>query len=126
MKAAADNLAAAEEHAAAITQALTLWSERLATLDRLGKDLGGKAAERADAAGRVADLRISAAEAKRAARKRGGGGDDASASSPPPAGAGDPITAEEIEAYRLKRARAEDPMARGAVGGAGEGGYEYV
>jgi multidrug efflux pump subunit AcrA (membrane-fusion protein) len=62
VKAAADNLAAAEEHAAAITQALTLWSERLATLDRLGKDLGGKAAERADAAGRVADLRISAAK----------------------------------------------------------------
>lgn len=81
VKAAADNLAAAEEHAAAITQALTLWSERLATLDRLGKDLGGKAAERADAAGRVADLRISAAEAKRALAEaiRQARGDDGSA-----------------------------------------------
>ncbi len=65
VQAATDNLAAAEEHAAAIAQALTLWNDRLATLDQLGKDLGGKAAERADAAGRVADLRISAAEAKR-------------------------------------------------------------
>jgi hypothetical protein len=63
--AASDNLAAAQEHAAAIAQALILWDERLTTLARLGKDLGGLAEERAEAAGRVADLRISAAEAGR-------------------------------------------------------------
>jgi len=62
---AEDQFTAAQEHVAAITQALALWTERLATLDRLGQEVGGKAAERAEAAGRVADLRINAAEAKR-------------------------------------------------------------
>ncbi len=63
--AAEDQFVAAQEHVTALAQALTLWTERLATLDRLGQDIGGKAAERAEAAGRVADLRIAAAEAKR-------------------------------------------------------------
>jgi hypothetical protein len=65
VQAAEDSYVAAQEHVTALAQALTLWTERLATLDRLGKDLGGKAVERAEAAGRVADLRIAAAEAKR-------------------------------------------------------------
>jgi hypothetical protein len=64
-QAADDQFSAAEEHVAALAQALTLWTERLATLDRLGQDLGGQAAERAAAAGRVADLRIAAAGARR-------------------------------------------------------------
>lgn len=63
--AAEDRLVAAHEHVAAIQQALELWSGRLAILDRLDQEVGGKAAEKAEAAGRVADLRISAAEAKR-------------------------------------------------------------
>ncbi len=62
---AEDRFAAAQEQVTALAQALTLWTERLATLDRLGQDLGGKASERAEAAGRVADLRIAAAEARR-------------------------------------------------------------
>lgn len=73
-----DQFAAAQEHVAALAQALTLWSERLDTLDRLGKDLGGKAAERVDVAYRVAELRISAAEAKRElaeAKRQARGGD---------------------------------------------------
>ncbi len=64
-QAAEDAFIASQEHVAAQTQALTLWAERLAILDRLGQDIGGKAAERAEAAGRVADLRIAIAEAKR-------------------------------------------------------------
>lgn len=63
--AAEDDLAASQEQVAAITQAVALWGERLSTLDRLGQDLGGMAAERAEAAGRVAELRIEAAEARR-------------------------------------------------------------
>jgi len=35
-------------------------------------------------------------------------------------------TAEEMEAFRLKRARAEDPMARAKDGGEKQGGYEFV
>jgi len=65
VQAAEDQFTATQEHVAAIAQALTLWTERLATLDRVGQEIGGKAAERAEAAGRVADLRISAAQAKR-------------------------------------------------------------
>ncbi|MBN8524677.1 MAG: hypothetical protein J0M02_05000 [Planctomycetes bacterium] len=63
--AAEDRLIAAQENVSAVDQALELWSGRLATLERLGAEVGGKAAEQAEAAGRVADLRISAAEAKR-------------------------------------------------------------
>jgi hypothetical protein len=59
------SLVAAQERIAAITHALVLWDERLVTLDRLGQDLGGMAAERAEAASRVAELRIEAAEARR-------------------------------------------------------------
>ena len=65
VQAAEDRLAAAQEHAAALIQATVLWSDRLVVLDRLGQDVGGKAAERAEVAGRVADLRITSAEAKR-------------------------------------------------------------
>lgn len=65
VQAAEDTFVAAQEHVTALADALTLWTERLTTLDRLGQDIGGKAAERAEAAGRVADLRIAAAEAKR-------------------------------------------------------------
>ena len=40
---------------------------------------------------------------------------------------GGAITAEELEAYRLKRGRADDPMAPGgAGGGGGTGGYDFV
>ncbi|MEK7415347.1 MAG: hypothetical protein AAB263_18730, partial [Planctomycetota bacterium] len=63
--AAAEQHAAAVEHVAALDGAVSLWSARLATLDKLGQELGGKAAERAEVAGRVAELRISLAEAKR-------------------------------------------------------------
>jgi hypothetical protein len=62
---AEDQFVAATAHVAALDQALTLWTGRLETLDRLGKELGGKAPERTEVAGRVADLHIAAAEAKR-------------------------------------------------------------
>ena len=41
-------------------------------------------------------------------------------------GGGAAPTAEEMEAFRLKRARAEDPMAKGMEGGKGAGGYDFV
>ena len=59
-----------------------------------------------------------AAEESRS-RKRGVGGGS------PDGGGSAPITAEEVEAYRLKRARADDPTLRRG-GGAGKDGYDYV
>ena len=54
--------AAQDQHTAA-TAALALAQERLTRLERLDQDLGGQGAERAEAANRVADLRLAVAEA---------------------------------------------------------------
>ena len=68
---AAQRLAAGEEQAAATTRALSAWKERLATLERLDREIGGKAAERSEAATRIADLSLQAVEANaRVARLR--------------------------------------------------------
>jgi len=62
---AEEHLTAANAQVEALTGAVTLWSERLASLDRLGQELGGKAAERAEAAGRLVDLNLALANARR-------------------------------------------------------------
>ncbi len=67
VQAADEQLAATQEHVAALAGALELWTGRQATLERLGQELGGNAAERAESAGRVADLRVSLAAARREA-----------------------------------------------------------
>lgn len=68
---AGQRLAASEAQAAATAQALTAWKERLATLERLDRDVGGKAAERSEAAMRVAELSLQNIEATaRVARMR--------------------------------------------------------
>jgi len=76
------------------------------------------------AALRAEDARV-AAEAARAAA----GGDERKRAynslSAVGGGEGGAVTEEEMEAWRLKRARADDPMANAAPG-AGEGGYDYV
>jgi hypothetical protein len=66
LRAADERLVAQREHVAALDAALAHWQARLETLDRIGQELGGQAAERAEAAGRVAELRIGSAEARRA------------------------------------------------------------
>lgn len=60
---AAQRLAAGEEQASATARALAAWKERLATLERLDREVGGKAAERTEAATRIADLSLQAVEA---------------------------------------------------------------
>jgi hypothetical protein len=68
---AAQRLAAGEEQSAATARALSAWKERLATLERLDREIGGKAAERSEAATRIADLSLQAVEANaRVARLR--------------------------------------------------------
>ena len=62
---AARALAAGERHADAVGQALRVWSARVETLTVLDRQVGGKAAELAEAATRVADLTIQSAEADR-------------------------------------------------------------
>ncbi len=76
---AEDRFQATEAQQAAATAALALATQRLTSLERLDKDLGGQAAERAEAASRVADLRMAVAEALRdraeaALLARGAGG----------------------------------------------------
>jgi hypothetical protein len=68
---AAQRLAAGESQAAATARALAAWQERLATLERLDREIGGKAAERSEAAIRIAELGLQAVEATaRVARLR--------------------------------------------------------
>lgn len=42
------------------------------------------------------------------------------------AGSGNGVTDEDMEAYRLRKARADDPMARQVASTAGQNGYDYV
>ena len=60
-----DTLAALLAHRAALDDARTLWQERLASLDKLGQEVGGTAGQRAEAAAKIADLRIALAENQR-------------------------------------------------------------
>lgn len=63
--AAARNLAAGERHVDALKSALSAWTQRVEVLERLDRELGGKAAERAETATRVADLTVQLAQAER-------------------------------------------------------------
>ena len=55
---------AAQAHLEAVVQAATLWRERAKTLERLSTEVGGKAAELAEANSRAAEMLIQQAEAR--------------------------------------------------------------
>ena len=55
---------AAQAHIQAVEQAATMWRERATSLERLAKEIGGKAAELAEASGRAADLMVQQTEAR--------------------------------------------------------------
>ncbi len=55
---AGERYTAAQAHSQAVEQAATLWRERATNLERLAKEVGGKAAELAEASGRAADLLV--------------------------------------------------------------------
>lgn len=59
------NFAAGESHLEASTQALKVWTDRVKTLEKLDQELGGKAAERAEASIRAAELGLQVSEAQR-------------------------------------------------------------
>ena len=59
-----ERYAAAQAHTLALEQAVTLWSDRARVLERLAKEVGGKASEVAEAKGRLADLLVQQAEAR--------------------------------------------------------------
>lgn len=61
---AAERYLAAQAHIQAIDQAASIWRERVTTLERLAKEIGGKAIELAEASGRVADLQVQQTEAR--------------------------------------------------------------
>jgi len=61
---AGERYQAAQAHLKAVEQAATMWRDRATTLERLSKEVGGKAAELAEASGRAADLLIQQAEAR--------------------------------------------------------------
>jgi multidrug efflux pump subunit AcrA (membrane-fusion protein) len=58
------NLAAGEQHLEASAQALQAWTERAKALEKLDKELGGKAAERAEVSIRIAELGLQVSEAQ--------------------------------------------------------------
>lgn len=60
----AERYTAAQAHMQAVEQAATMWRERAANLTRLAKEVGGKAAELAEASGRAADLMVQQTEAR--------------------------------------------------------------
>ena len=55
---------AAQAHIQAVEQAATMWRVRATSLERLAKEVGGKAAELAEASGRAADLMVQQTEAR--------------------------------------------------------------
>ena len=60
----AERYAAAQAHVQALDQAVGLWGDRATNLERLAKEVGGKASEVAEAKGRAADLMVQQAEAR--------------------------------------------------------------
>lgn len=61
---AGERYAAAQAHTQALDQAVGLWTDRATALERLAKEVGGKASEVAEAKGRLADLLVQQAEAR--------------------------------------------------------------
>ena len=61
---AGERYTAAQAHLQAVEQAATMWRERATNLERLAKEVGGKAAELAEASGRAADLMVQQTEAR--------------------------------------------------------------
>ena len=61
---AGERYIAAQAHIQAVEQAATMWRERATNLERLAKEIGGKAAELAEASGRAADLMVQQTEAR--------------------------------------------------------------
>ena len=61
---AGERYTAAQAHIQAVEQAATMWRERATNLERLAKEIGGKAAELAEASGRAADLMVQQTEAR--------------------------------------------------------------
>ena len=61
---AGERYTAAQAHIQAVEQAATMWRERATNLERLAKEVGGKAAELAEASGRAADLMVQQTEAR--------------------------------------------------------------
>lgn len=61
---AGERYAAAQAHTQALDQAVGLWTDRAAALERLAREVGGKASEVAEAKGRLADLLVQQAEAR--------------------------------------------------------------
>jgi hypothetical protein len=60
-----DTVIALTTHRSALEEACSLWQDRLASLDKLGQEVGGTAGQRAEAAAKLADLRIALAENQR-------------------------------------------------------------